>query len=505
MNVPLLCACLVAACAVFAAADPIPNTPGFAIASVASYNKMSASNDSVLFNCTLTNDPYDVPIYFLQLKGSRFQMGYDYGTLMGPLATEMYNNVLSSIIGHHPLAQRAFEMFLDWQWGYLSRQVPAAFMTELSGISQAGSETGNHKLGVIVPRVIVLANIPSDLEDLLYVFEAEMAADGSDEQQRLLPWVRTALKHLDQVRANEGLQCSQFAVWGSRTAHGTLFSARNLDYAADLGVNPYKTVMVWQPNDGAHPHASFGYSALYGALTAFNDQGVTIGEANLEVNQETFIGFPWLLRIRYVLEHSASLSQAWALWEATNNTVGYNHIIASASDVAQGHPALAIETMAGYNGFFLDNDPREANAMTVDPATNHTVQYGAPMPEALWRTNHGYDPTIRRHYMWRKMHAGKWSAQRYGFIRDSFVYYEQQSIPIGHVEAINITSIVGDKGESDPYRCSGMSEGSNMLSVTYDPADLIAYSAWDNGSGSGWTPACCNTYVAFDLSQFFAS
>ena len=54
-----------------------------------------------------------------------------------------------------------------------------------------------------------------------------------------------------------------------------------------------------------------------------------------------------MLRIRYVLEHSRNLVEAWALWEHTNNTVGYNHMIASAEDVAQGHPALAIETMKG--------------------------------------------------------------------------------------------------------------------------------------------------------------
>lgn len=32
-----------------------------------------------------------------------------------------------------------------------------------------------------------------------------------------------------------GLQCSMFAVWGSRTVNGQLFSGRNLDWNKDTG------------------------------------------------------------------------------------------------------------------------------------------------------------------------------------------------------------------------------------------------------------------------------
>ena len=43
-----------------------------------------------------------------------------------------------------------------------------------------------------------------------------------------------------------------------------------------------------------------------------------------------------------------------------------------------------------------------------------------------------------------------------------------------------------------------------VFSVTYDPKELIAYSAWENGRGSdGWTAAACNTYLAVDLKNFF--
>ena len=53
-----------------------------------------------------------------------------------------------------------------------------------------------------------------------------------------------------------------------------------------------------------------------------------------------------------------------SLWEATNNTVGFNHMVASGPDAAEYNPinhstvALAMETMYGYTAYFPDNDPR---------------------------------------------------------------------------------------------------------------------------------------------------
>jgi hypothetical protein len=41
-------------------------------------------------------------------------------------------------------------------------------------------------------------------------------------------------------------------------------------------------------------------------------------------------------------------------------------------------------------------------------------------------------------------------------------------------------------------------------SVTYDPQELIAYAAWENGRGQdNWTAAACNTYLAIDFKEWF--
>ena len=67
-----------------------------------------------------------------------------------------------------------------------------------------------------------------------------------------------------------------------------------------------------------------------------------------------------------------------ALWEATNNTVGFNHMMASANDAAsyaKGNKdavvAYAMETMFNYTAFFMDNDER----LAMDVYEIHAVYY----------------------------------------------------------------------------------------------------------------------------------
>ena len=55
-----------------------------------------------------------------------------------------------------------------------------------------------------------------------------------------------------------------------------------------------------------------------------------------------------------------------SLWAATNNTVGFNHMIASGPDAvaykdSSQSVAYALETMYQYTAYFPDNDPREVS------------------------------------------------------------------------------------------------------------------------------------------------
>jgi hypothetical protein len=74
------------------AKNVVPNTPGFSLGSIDSYTLMASSNASSLYSVNLaapaTND-YQYPIYLIDLKGSRYQMGYD--CTVSPLSLSVWN------------------------------------------------------------------------------------------------------------------------------------------------------------------------------------------------------------------------------------------------------------------------------------------------------------------------------------------------------------------------------------------------------------------------------
>ncbi len=96
----------------------------------------------------------------------------------------------------------------------------------------------------------------------------------------------------------------------------------NLPFA---GINKYKAITVFTPDDGSIPHVVTGYVrvditcvlqnnsvpavsrryvGLWGALLGMSAEGLTVHEANLEEDEITFDGFPWLLRLRYIMENA---------------------------------------------------------------------------------------------------------------------------------------------------------------------------------------------------------
>ena len=101
-----------------------------------------------------------------------------------------------------------------------------------------------------------------------------------------------------------------FAIWGNRTQDGKLFSARNLDWNKDTGINKHKLVTIVVPDDGSNPSVQFGFVGLFGTLTGMSSKGLTVHEANLEEDEITFDGFPWALRLRYIMEYADNIAEA---------------------------------------------------------------------------------------------------------------------------------------------------------------------------------------------------
>ncbi len=243
-------------------------------------------------------------------------------------------------------------------------------------MTEGGKAAGlSEDVGNIAGWGVVLANLPGTLSHFKYILmdekENPFRQDLEDELNKLggnLPQILVLLKAMETRW--KGLTCSMFGVWGSRTVNNKLFTGRNLDWLKDTGIS-----------DG-HAHATIGWAGIWGAITGISAAGITVHEANLESDDITFRGFPWVLRLRHVMANAKTISEAVAIWQSTNNTVGFNHGIGSAAD----KQAIVIETMEGNSAIFGANDPREQNLVV------NGVQIGQPRTEAVYRTNHGYDP-----------------------------------------------------------------------------------------------------------------
>lgn len=223
-----------------------------------------------------------------------------------------------------------------------------------------------------------------------------------------------------------------------------------------------------------------------------SSRGLTVHEAGLDNKEETLNGFAWVLRLRYLMETAATMEEAHKQWGATKNTVGMNHGLGSGADARME----VVETKRGYSAFFADNDTREAGN-----------RYGAPLPEAVWRTNHAYDADIIRTGLGIAPHPSD-SLTRYMLLHDTIAQYQRDGVPIDVLQAVNMTAVVGDKGGSRVpsfVSCANALKGENILSVTFQPAKSTIYLAYEDGTGDSFVPAACNTYVAMDLSPFFGT
>jgi len=329
--------------------------------------------------------------------------------------------------------------------------------------------------------------------------------------------INTVIKILEKIIG----KCDAYGVWGSRTKGGLLYSTRNLDWNTNTGIDMYKLVTVYTIDDSKYgplpgnTYATLGFASGLGALAGMNSMGISVSEMNLDNSQVTFTGLAFPLRLRYVLEQSTNLKQAVQTWTDTNNTNSFNFLIGSATDAKSGPDgAYALETIMGYTAFYgADNSVEKSAIYHCDKDeckgwTNQTgdIHIGQPITEAVFRTNHAFDPTIMK----TQEPLFNDTVFRYDLMHDLFVSLEQDKQQIDINTAVGIAATLGTKGVNflscDP---SNFRRGENIMSVTYAPGPRpeshgskngYLYVAWEQG-GKNWRPAACNPYVLIDMDQ----
>jgi hypothetical protein len=140
-----------------------------------------------------------------------------------------------------------------------------------------------------------------------------------------------------------------FSLPGSRTKGGAVYSSRNLDWNKATGIDAYKLVTVLKIAD-VPMYTNLGFTVGLGALAGMSSRGVTVSEMNLDNSNVTFLGVPFPLRLRWVMEQASDLSSAITAWRNTNNTNSFNFLIAAAADArSEQGAAVALETIKDYS------------------------------------------------------------------------------------------------------------------------------------------------------------
>ena len=519
----LLLSCLVLSA--FAAVQVVAPL-NFGISSNPSYVKTAdcpLNAGSALFNVSFEGDLYhDSPLQILVLNGSHYEAGYCYGYLAGEKMVENFDTLFNNLIPK-TWERDALEWFFDFQYDkYLSQQLPQAYKDEITGVAAGGKDIGAAlPLDVLYKRALVLSSFPDDVENniewLLYdelqgeIMKGLAVGENKDKEEIIIQRIKSLKDTLKAMKKFLGKTCSMMAVWGDRTSDGSLYAMRNLDWSGDTGISKDKLVTVWRLTDEI-PYATISFAAVPGAIAGFSSAGLGVHEAGLNNEKETLEGFAWTLRLRDIMSKATSLDSAIVLFNSTNNTMAVNHMLSfqssssSSSSSAPSAPsapgAVVMETRAGYTAMFSPNDPREAD-LEMDGFT-----FGYPLANALWRTNHAYDPDMRK-YTQTNLRPHSDTEIRYLLIHHELqVREEVEKRPLSLVDVVNITALAGAKMVKDFYSCSQGSGpvvggGYNVISAIYHHAASTVYLSYESGSGSTYRSANCGVYVPLNLQEFF--
>eukprot|EP00041_Stephanoeca_diplocostata_P015480 m.295767 g.295767 ORF g.295767 m.295767 type:complete len:526 (+) comp20047_c0_seq8:113-1690(+) len=450
------------------------------------------------------------PPLVLKVSGSREDAAFDQGYLIGARSAHSYSIFMKNLIGNNT---KGLEEFLDICWTVLEKQTPAQFSMELDAAARGARAAGvDVDIGVQQRRVIAMMVMPADAPNIIRLVEQELEKKLPAQVKLLINEIVYAIEKAkgmhplpfpngtfpphqgDDTAVRPGF-CDFFAVWGSRTVDGRLLSSRNLDWNKDSGICQQKLVTVYNITGTLGAYSTIGFAANFaGALAGMSTHGITVSQANLDNSEVTFDGFPWPLRLRYVMEYAANKADVYKMWSTTNNTAAFNYLVASASDPG----AYALETKMGFTGYFQDNSPIEAAATWQWQNTSTPARIGFPLADAVWRSNHALHPTMMatQEPLWRD------TVFRYMQIHDMIDSFDKANQLMDASHALNIVATLGIKGK-DYLTCKQdfSQGGDNILSVVYDPSFKHMYVAWEDGTGPTWTPAACNAYVLFPLGD----
>ena len=261
--------------------------------------------------------------------------------------------------------------------------------------------------------------------------------------------------------------CTNFAAFGSASADGKLWHARNFDWSGQGVLDRYQVVYIVEPA-GKIPFAAIGFSGEYWNYrmvhTAMNAQGLSLGYMLSAAPGESMASVPILWQLfRRVMEEASTIEEALAILEADPRGGAANLLL------ADGKTPEAVVVEMTSDGLAV----RRAEEGVVY-ATNHFVS-----PELFYPENKDPDSHARFERLGElaALHHGAFDLEgMVALLRDRYDVHAGRETLGGDIIGSPI----------------------NMLSVVFHPGDLTFWVA------NGPTPVAYRRFVGFSLRDELA-
>ncbi len=341
--------------------------------------------------------PWGDDLWIVRVQGTPYEMGYQYGRLLGPTMEEMWDTYMGSLAEGAEVSEddddtlmELIGELLDLGWEWFEPHISPRFHRELEGVVAGMKDSGvtDPEMEAMPRRIITLVELAMSsqlsLDDLsgitsllnhgvsraLREYYDEQPAAVSKQVQSLV----NRLSELQIERIFPPLQCSFYAAWGDRTDHGGLYATRNMDFTPDTGIGRFASIAVFVPNDGI-PYTSISWvGANLGGLAGMSREGLTISAVGASSPLERIDTQPALFKAREVLEGSVNLEEAMSYMDNTVDdgftrapTIGYNALVAWGDPRGGGASAggLMLENNGLSSGAFLHHSDCSVDTMLV--------------------------------------------------------------------------------------------------------------------------------------------
>jgi hypothetical protein len=386
----------------------------------------------------------------LHLKGTPYEMGYQYGVLMGDQIEGVFQT-LDAFINSYNLPA-----YLRPSVSYLAAQIfkphfPQDVLDELRGMLD-GIRKRN-------------PNTPLAEHDLIFI--NSICDIGG-------------IVNLDFIR------CSSFAAWGDLTVDGKCFQTRNVDLMIGTGLELYPVVVINKP-DGKIPFANPSWSGMIACASGLSARGIGIGQIWANSLDRNF-GTPWGLTTRKLLSEGMNCEDGIRFFQAEKHrTYGCNFVFGDRGD-GRGWPrGCTVESTAHFLAHFFDDDPKE------DYALWNGQCYAIKIKDAVFRADSAMDPTIRCFQTASNGPSGDPRTasayrNRYKGQADEILKYQQAGIKIGRAEAEAISRKVAMT--------------SSLQCCVYENSDLQLWVAYSTFRGGQVIRAADEPYHRYDFNFY---